>query len=190
MNFIETYKVQHEVCDKILKLFWDNKENHKVGLVGDKTVNKKVKESIEIHIASADFIRHGINVFGGLPKFLEECVDNYFTKYVPPEQGWNVSIDENINIQHYKPNMGYPQPHFERTGVDNSTRALVWMLYLTDTPDGGTKFVHQKHTTECIKGDLIIWPPDFTHVHHGIISKTHEKTIMTGWLHWVEDGSS
>ena len=190
MNFIETYKVQHEVCDKILKLFWENEKSHRVGLVGAKTVNKKIKDSIELHIAPTDFMRHSVNVFGGFPKFLGKCVEKYFTKYLPPEQSWNVVIGENINIQHYNLGMGYPQPHFERVNIKTSSRALVFMLYLTNTPNSGTHFTHLKHTTECIKGNLILWPTDFTHVHHGIISKTHEKTIMTGWLNWIENGSS
>jgi len=27
-----------------------------------------------------------------------------------------------------------------------------------------------------------MWPSDFTHTHRGIISKTKEKYILTGWL--------
>ena len=41
-----------------------------------------------------------------------------------------------------------------------------------------------------MKGDLIVWPPDFTHTHHGVISKTHDKMIVTGWIHWANNGSS
>jgi len=31
----------------------------------------------------------------------------------------------------------------------------------------------------------VIWPADFTHTHRGIVSKTQEKYIATGWYNLV-----
>ena len=184
MNFIETYKVDHDICDNIVDIFWKYKNHHVVGKVGG-GIHKKIKDSIDLYISHTN-----LKGFGGFGEKLINSVTEYFNKYIIKEQEWKVQIDESINIQYYKPNMGYPQPHFERTEYSNRNRALVWMLYLTDTPNGGTHFTYQKHTTECTKGDLILWPTDFTHTHHGIISKTHEKMIVTGWIHWKDNGSS
>ena len=62
-------------------------------------------------------------------------------------------------------------------------RQLVYMLYLnTVTDKGGTRFPYQKITTPAIKGNLILWPAEFTHPHQGIISPTQEKYIATGWF--------
>jgi hypothetical protein len=60
------------------------------------------------------------------------------------------------------------------------------MLYLTDTPGGGTAFPHQDVVTDCEKGKLVIWPSDLTHLHHGVVSESHEKMIFTGWIDFVE----
>ena len=35
---------------------------------------------------------------------------------------------------------------------------------------------------EAKKGNLVIWPAEFTHMHKGVISKTKEKYIATGWF--------
>ena len=185
MNFIETYKVDHDICDKIVDIFWKYKNHHVAGKSGDGGVHKEIKDSIDLYISDKSLHR-----LGGFKPILIDYITKYFNNYIIKEQGWQVEIDEPINIQYYKPNMGYPQPHFERTQYANRNRALVWMLYLTDTPNGGTHFIYQKHTTECVKGDLIVWPPDFTHTHHGVISKTHDKMIVTGWIHWANNGSS
>ena len=70
------------------------------------------------------------------------------------------------NIQHYKPNCGYPILHYERGGTKNAmSRQLVYMLYLnTVTDKGGTRFPYQKVTTPATKGNLILWPAEgFTH---------------------------
>ena len=56
------------------------------------------------------------------------------------------------------------------------------MLYLNNVPDGGTEFKYQNIITPAVKGNLIIWPADFTHTHKGVISKTKEKYIATGWF--------
>ena len=35
MNFIETYKVDHDICDKIVNIFWKYKNHHVAGKSGD-----------------------------------------------------------------------------------------------------------------------------------------------------------
>ena len=56
------------------------------------------------------------------------------------------------------------------------------MTYLNNAPNAGTQFKYQKLTTPCKKGLTLIWPAEFTHTHRGVISDTHEKTIITGWF--------
>ena len=76
-------------------------------------------------------------------------------------------------IQHYQPGAGYSVLHYERGGKAVADRQVVYMLYLNTVKDeGGTIFPHQKVHTKAIKGDLILWPADFTHPHAGIISNT------------------
>ena len=59
------------------------------------------------------------------------------------------------------------------------------MTYLNDVPNGGTEFLFQKLKVPAKKGLTLIWPTDFTHAHRGIISKTNEKYIITGWFNYV-----
>ena len=73
--------------------------------------------------------------------------------------------------------------HYERGGKAVADRQVVYMLYLNTVKDeGGTIFPHQKVHIKAIKGDLILWPADFTHPHAGIISNTEQKYIATGWF--------
>ena len=90
------------------------------------------------------------------------------------------------NIQYYKPKGGFPKLHYE-TSPQTPLRCVVYMLYLNDVTDGGgTNFPFQNITTHAVKGDLILWPADFTHPHRGIISDTQEKYICTGWFEYVQ----
>mgnify|MGYP001253549513 FL=1 len=56
------------------------------------------------------------------------------------------------------------------------------MFYLNDVPDGGTNFPTYNMTTDAVEGRLVLWPPYWTHAHHGIVSHTQVKYIATGWF--------
>ena len=90
------------------------------------------------------------------------------------------------NIQYYKPGAAYFDLHYERN-LNYPNRQLVYMMYLNTIKDnGGTEFPYQNITLSAIKGDLYIWPADFTHPHKGIVSPTQEKYIVTGWFELVK----
>ena len=178
-TFIEKYEVGHSLCDKIIDFFHKNLQWHREGMVGY-GYNKKFKDSIDLSIPINELQQ--INPF---TEIVLKCAKDYVKKYIEDceKNKWSdYEFVECVNIQYYEPKKGYPARHHERDCFKASNRCLVYMLYLTDTPNAGTHFVHYGHTTECVKGDLIIWPPDFTHIHNGIVSNTHEKIIITGWL--------
>jgi len=101
--------------------------------------------------------------------------------------GFPWMVGTTMNIQKYEPGEGYFCWHTERTLplVETVDRALVFMTYLNDVPDGGTKFFHQGITTPAKKGLTLIWPVDWTHVHAGQITEKSEKYIITGWINYV-----
>lgn len=182
-NFIKTYKVSEEVCDEILDFFWKNKHAHLQGKVGrGGEIVPEFKDSTDLPVP--------LQSFGYLKNFFDVLLksgDDYMQKFVHNcPGGAQVGIFEWPNIQLYKKGGGYPSLHYENDGPEVMSRVLVWMLYLTDTPNAGTAFPFQGVTTECKKGDLIIWPAQFTHQHHGIVSKEHEKIIFTGWMNWID----
>jgi len=110
------------------------------------------------------------------------CIWNYAKKY---KIAYNMKTSIANNIQYYKPKGGFPHLHYE-TSPFTPLRAVVYMLYLNDVTDGGgTNFPFQNVTTHAVKGDLILWPADFTHPHRGVISDTQEKYICTGWFEYV-----
>jgi hypothetical protein len=179
-NFIETYKVDKVLCDNLIKYHKKNKEYKTIGIVGGGKIDKKIKDSTD-----SFFYNNSTNPH--IQSFFTELT-NKLTLYAA-KYGMKESINTALcnNIQHYKPNCGYPILHYERGGTKNAmSRQLVYMLYLnTVTDKGGTRFPYQKVTTPAIKGNLILWPAEFTHPHHGIISPTQEKYIATGWFNIV-----
>jgi hypothetical protein len=184
-NFIETYKIDMDVCDKIIGLYDTNKHLAQPGRLGDDPrVDKSMKDSLDISIPIGLYGRFE-PFFGQLKDHVSEYLDKYFLDEGAGGMG-PVGYSSHSNIQKYPIGGGYPAVHCERDRIEYANRCLVWMLYLTDTPGGGTEFPHQELITECVKGDLVIWPSDLTHMHKGVVSETHEKMIFTGWIIFIQ----
>ncbi len=188
-TFIETYKVSDTVCDHVVNFFEQNREQAQPGRLGENPrVDKSMKDSLDISIP-IKFYGHFDPLFEQLMDHVKHYLDKYYYSMGANGLGalW---FSQFANIQWYPAGGGYPAIHCERDRIEYARRALVWMLYLTDTPNGGTEFPHQGVVTECKKGDLIIWPSDMTHMHRGIVSESHEKMIFTGWIDFVEPPST
>lgn len=183
-TFIEIYKIDTKVCDKIIDLYEKNAHLAQPGRLGENArIDKRMKDSMDITLP--------IEMYGQVEPFFEllqarvvEYVEKYYFGLGATGLG-PLGYSKLSSIQKYPAGGGYPAIHCERDSLEYGHRALVWMLYLTDTSNGGTEFPHQMLTTECIKGDLLIWPSDMTHMHRGVVSKAHEKMIFTGWIDFI-----
>ena len=179
--FIEQYYINKKVCDDLVN-FFKNSPNKNPGLVykeGKHYVNKKCKNSIDLSFypeksRELEFVNYW--------KELSFCIKKYLKKWKEANEVDTFSIIEPVNIQYYPPGGGYPVYHFERGNVNTIRRHLVFMTYLNNVDDGGeTEWKYQKLKIKPKKGLTVIWPVDWTFTHRGIISKTQDKYIITGW---------
>ena len=182
-TFIEEYDIPKEVCDRC-RMVWhslpDRKAEGVIGPDGRTYVNKDIKDSKDLCLHADDFY-----LISPYTDLLIECVNQYVNKYIQSPQlkmGVGYYGIKQLNIQHYNPGGGFKPWHYERTSIKDANRFLVFMTYLTDTPNAGTEFLYQNKKFECKKGKTLIWPSDFTHTHRGEISQEHEKMIATGWI--------
>ena len=175
-NFILAFQINNdELLDGLIEY---HKSNSEYKYKSEATHSKEVKDSTDVNIQ----IGSNNKFIQGYTNYLVNGLREYSKKYTHfnPE----LTIKEGFNIQHYEPNGGYKQWHNERAEHQAHQRALVFMTYLNDVPDGGgTEFAYYPEVKlEAKKGLSILWPTDFTHTHRGIISQ-HEKWIITGWFH-------
>ena len=173
-NFIEKYKIPKKICDDLITYYKKNIEYKNIGQIG-LGINKKMKDSTDV-----SFYNNSKNkTIQSFFNLLSSCDIKYCKKYDIRD-----TIHTNVcnNIQYYKPKRGFPVLHYERNSI-SPKRILAYMLYCnTVTDKGGTEFPYQNITLSAVKGNLIIWPAEFTHPHKGVISSTQEKYIVTGWF--------
>jgi hypothetical protein len=189
-TFIDVYKIDLEICDKIIGLYYENEHLAQPGrLGGDSRIDKSMKDSMDICIP--------IELYGSFQPFFEQLeayvrvyLDDYYYSTGATQFG-PMGFSKVSSLQKYPVGGGYPAMHCERDTIQQAHRALTWLLYLTNTPSAGTAFPHQELVTDCIKGDLAIFPSDMTHMHKSVVSETHEKMVFTGWIDFIQvDGSN
>ena len=186
-DFIGCYKMDDKLIDAILQ--WKTNNSH----LGNKTILKNDPTSKGPSKVCTEWGIDNDNRFYPWNHYVEalrNCFASYFKTYDNAKtMGLPLSI-EHYNLQHYKPGEGFYLWHKENNGFGKSVfRHLVYMTYLTDTPDGGTEFQEQNLTVPCEKGVTLVWPAGWTHTHRGQISMKHEKTIVTGWLSFLTEKS-
>jgi hypothetical protein len=169
-------------CKKYIEYFENNSNKHESGKsYSEKIIEEEcLKKSTDLTI---DLRTNESKEFLSVLKILGSCVEDYkklFPLGLKHIENWQ--IYPKFNIQKYKPNEGFFSWHSENFSsfVPFSGRMLVWMIYLNTLENGGTEFEnHGKLEAE--EGNLVLWPPYWTHTHRGIISKNETKYIITGW---------
>ena len=185
MNFIESYQMEDtRLCDSIIEWF-EIYGRKTIGTVGDHTgkavVNKDMKDSIDACFEGPLTYDYG--------EHLQKCIEKYKEKYRRCNEdmaSWN--IFPHVNIQKYNPGCYYKKFHCEKDSADGyvGRRHLVFMTYLNDVSDGGeTEFLYQNVKFQPVKGRTLIWPAEWTHTHRGLVSNSHTKYIVTGWISFV-----
>ena len=176
-NFILAFQIDNdELLDGLIDY---HKNNHEYKYKSEQTthdVETKASTDVNIQFVSNNkFIKEYTNHLIGALKAYHQKYEHF-----NPE----LCIQEGFNIQHYGPGQGYKRWHNERAEYQINQRALVFMTYLNDVPDGGgTEFAYYPELkVNAKKGLTLLWPTDFTHTHRGVISQ-HEKYIITGWFH-------
>tara|TARA_B100000902_G_scaffold228379_1_gene216823 strand:+ start:174 stop:758 length:585 start_codon:yes stop_codon:yes gene_type:complete len=181
-TFIGGWYIPHNICDELIDTFYKNESKWTIGTLGeDKKLEHNLKKSTEMLIQPNEYDVYTKNYI----EYLGGCLKLYKEKYPFSNNVAHYSLNDNIKIQHYKPNEGYFKWHTENEGFGNDkSRHLVFMTYLNTVESAGTEFYHQQLRTPCEKGLTLIWPTAWTHYHKGVISKEKEKFIITGWINF------
>jgi len=191
VDFIGEYQIDAAICDRLVEF---HRACERQGLVKRGRLNVDGKSSIEPESKDSHDLRVGevpanLQEQYGLGQYVRElqrCAQQYLEEYPGLKQVASFTVAESPLIQHYRPGGGFKMEHFERVDLSTTTRMLVWMTYLNDVTDGGgTRFKYQGRTMEARKGRTLIWPPDFTHTHVGVVSPTQHKYIITGWFNFT-----
>ena len=115
-----------------------------------------------------------------LMEFVNNCLFHYLNEYT--YLGNFSYVSSLCLLQKTEPTQGYHLFHAENVNWNLSSRTMAWMVYLNDVEEGGeTEFLYQKTKFKPQKGDVLIWPGGYTHLHRGNPPLSGDKYIATGW---------
>ena len=184
-NFIGLSKISKPtLCDQIIDFFEEKKDLHQQGIVGER-YDLSVKNSMDLTIHPSDFKKNEFLVFKDFLSELESMYKSYIQEYEVLKDFKTVKIPS-FNIQKYNKGGHFAKIHCERSDLLTNHRLFAWMCYLNDVEDGGEtyfKYFDKKFKPE--KGNILLWPSEWTHSHSGLEVEKGEKYIMTGWINII-----
>lgn len=180
-NFISGWYISKELCQDIVK---STQGPNRLKFYGQEYTGGRGYIQGLLKTLSPDlYNQYKIELTNLFNLYLEEYE---FLKYNTPMPFARLSTNEqgieHVLIQKYNKNNYFRVLHSETSGLKDNDRTLVFMTYLNDIKDGGgTEWPYQNFQSSAEQGLTLLWPANWTHPHRGIVSKTEEKYIITGW---------
>tara|TARA_B100000085_G_scaffold39769_1_gene32918 strand:- start:519 stop:1118 length:600 start_codon:yes stop_codon:yes gene_type:complete len=186
-DFIHRYEgvFSREECQEIIEYinFLENDgcllhENEVSHLQDQFSNNLPSKDKYDLDLDSAHRIVRKV-----LPKF-SPCIDDYLKTYSLLAQSRFMLYD--CKVKKIPPGSGFHTWHYESAGYDITGRVFVVQLYLNDDFEGGeTEFLYQNKREQAKRGDVLIFPTNFTHTHRGNSPIGGTKYLLTSWG-WIQ----
>ena len=118
-----------------------------------------------------------------IPKFAP-CIDDYLKTYSLLGKCQFLLYD--CKLKKIPPGGGFHHWHYESASYTSTGRIFVVQLYLNDDFEGGeTEFLYQNRRENAKRGDVLIFPTNFTHTHRGNPPIGGTKYLLTSWG-WIQ----
>jgi len=118
---------------------------------------------------------------------LQTCYEEYSGKFSVLKNSGSIR-GTTMKMQRTGSGGGYHVWHAEQNAGPSANRALVYMLYLNNLPEGGngeTEFLYQQQRIKPEENLMLLWPASYTHAHRGNpVYGDNFKYIVTGWFYY------
>ncbi len=166
-------------CDEVVARFETRTSDQYVGRIGQgAAMVTGIKRTVDVRVSGTeDWKDVDEMLFHSLKDALSAIAS------IHPYFASNTFKDVGYNLQRYSEG-GYYHWHVDAGPGEFSQRQLVAIWYLNDVPGPGgeTEFAFQKVKISPVRGDLILFPPFWTHVHRAVAVASIPKYIATTWV--------
>lgn len=189
--YIQIYEnaLSKELCEKIIKIFNENENEHKDGVVAS-GLDKNTKITREMYFNKMPLSVYDKELFDNLHTYLIQ-----YGKYnnIIPMLTQDIE-DTGYQLQKYVANEGfYKWHHDSATKMNNnnkiSNRIITYLWYLNDVQEGG-ETLFQNFKIKPKQGSLLLFPATWSYKHCAAMPISNDKYIITGWIWNNLDSSS
>jgi hypothetical protein len=140
--------------------------------------NDRFKEDIGFSVSDLKVSDQVVQRLSGV---LNVSIEDYLTSF---RGTTHLKLDyTDWRFQKTQMSEGYHEWHCEAGGAPFTRRMLAWTIYLNTVEQGGeTEFLYQSLRVAPVKGTMVVFPCQFTHVHRGNPPLSGDKYIITGWV--------
>jgi hypothetical protein len=176
-------------CDSLIEYWHCVKDNGQINVRGQYDTNNQLEKSDTSTPSYAKLPPTEEARFSDrnseLVRKIQDDILPIYTEHYFQELRDLIKVIEPPKVQRTEPGEGYHLWHCETMGRETRDRVFAYMLYLNDVDEGGeTEFLYQHCRYKPKKGDFLVWPGYFTHVHRGNPPISGHKYITTGWIEW------
>lgn len=175
------------LCDEIIKKFDNDADKHRDGIIF-RGIDKTIKDTKDMLIPKKNNNWRDIENFlytelsRNLKIYLKKLnFDNGY--YLDPNKDSYLLTIDDFMIQRYEKNIGKYEYHNDSLIQYNRERVITFLWYLNDINDGGETEFFGNYRIKPEKGKLIFFPASWCFPHCGLIPKSSDKYIITGWFY-------
>lgn len=183
--YVEKNSLSEDFCKTLIEIFNKDEDRYQ-GVTLSKRVNLKVKNTtdLKINVNKSEWKEIDDALYNELHKHLNIYFDRLGLIY---NQFSNIT-DMGFHIQHYKKHEGQYIYHndFNVDYTEKKYRFLTFMWYLNDVEEGGETEFFGKYKIKPEVGKIVLFPASWTYPHCGLVPRSGDKYIVTGWVYQVD----
>ena len=180
--YIADGTLEPEFCKNVIEKF--EKDDRKYQGTTGGGVDLDIKRSLDLFISDhSDWKSFDDVFFKSLNKNLNEYWKQLPTIFKGGERVKKLENDTGYQIQKTQPGDFYTWHNDASNDEDGNSRVVTFIWYLNDITEGGETVFINKCKIKPKKGSLLIFPATWTYPHCGMVPKSHDKYIVTGWMY-------
>ena len=183
--YLENNSLPNELCEEIIEMF-ENDDSQYEGVTAA-GLNKDIKDSQDLVIPMNDKWSKIVEV---LTKELHRNLNLYIKSLKTDLKDYaifskNFLYENSFQIQRYQKNVGkYIYHHDHDIRFDQKDhRVITYLWYLNTVEEGGETELWKTIKVKPEEGKLLLFPASWTFPHSGLMPKSNDKYIITGWLY-------
>ena len=172
------------LCDDVLTYYDTNQQDVFESEIANRNVSGTIKHNklrvsneLELSPFKSDELYN--KLLDAIHIFVQKYIATYPAVYNIIKDGGY----ERFSIIRYEPGVGHYGYHTDNDGLVISNRVLSVIVYLNDVIEGGeTEFAYVDKIIKPSKGDVIVFPSGWTHLHKGNMPISNSKYICVTWF--------
>lgn len=195
--YVNPTAICRQLCAEIIEFFEKEKSYDGVTAGG---LNKNIKDTKDFVIKKDDAKWSRIRTFlenelsrnckeyvGKLASQMQKEEENSSSKYHLFSK--NFVETDTFMIQKYEKGQGRYIYHddFSIDWENKKHRVITFLFYLNDVEEGGETEFWREMKIKPEAGKLLLFPCAWTYPHRGLMPKSCDKYILTGWLYLKRD---